>query len=215
MPTSLEAIRQKLKQRILVLDSAFDRHLIEPVVVQRVDKFALQEGYVSALWQTWCSFCRDLLICSAQGAVTRAGNTTTSPFFGRSEMENAFVAKQLSQNNHVNAIRPLVGSHQEHTWGDLSKMNLVASGIGCSNSGEIFSGLSACLRIEDLQLCRNASAHISRSTIHGVRTARVRYQDTAFRHPTDMMMWVDPNSSDFLWKSWIDEIDLASELSIL
>lgn len=213
MPTSLDAIRLKLKRRLLVLDCGFDRHLIEPVLVQRVDKYALQEGYVSALWQTWCNFCRELLIHSTQGAVTRSGVATTSPHAALSDMEVAYVAKRLSNSNSVNAIRPLVGNHQEHTWGDLSKLNLVATGIGCSNASSILNGLSACLRIEDLQLCRNASAHVSRTTIQNVRASMVRYQNTFFRHPSDMMIWVDPSSSDFLWKSWVDEIDLASELA--
>ncbi len=215
MPTSLDVIQKKLNRRLSVLDSGFDRHLIEPVAVQRVDKFALQEGYVSALWQAWCGFCRELLIQSAQGSITRSGIVTTSPHSGLGEMEIAYVAKRLSNNVAVNRIRPLTGSHQEHTWGDLSKLNLVASRIGCSNSSSILSGFSACLRIENLQLCRNASAHISVATIQGVKASMVRYQNTNITHPSDMMTWVDPTSSDFLWKSWIDEIRLASEFAVL
>ncbi|MEQ3679888.1 hypothetical protein [Pseudophaeobacter sp.] len=214
MPTSLKTLRLKLQRRLLVLDRGFDRHLIDPVAVQRVDKYALQEGYVSALWQAWCSFCRELLIHSTQGAITASGVNATSPHSACGEMEIAYVAKRLSNRLSVNAIRPLVGGHQEHTWGDLSKLNLVASGIGCSNASSILSGLSACLRIEDLQLCRNASAHISKSTIQSVRASKVRYQNTSFRHPSDMMSWVDPVSSDFLWKSWMEEIELAADLAI-
>lgn len=214
MPTSLESIRLKLNRRLLVLDSGFDRHLIEPVAIQKMDKHALQEGYVSALWQAWCSFCRALLIHSTKGAMTSSGLPTTSPHSERGEMEIAYLAKRISNGDAINVIKPLVGNHQEHTWGDLSKLNLVASGLGCSNTSSILNGLSACLRIEDLQLCRNASAHISRSTIQRVRASRVRYQNTSFKHPSDMIIWVDPDSSDFLWKSWIDEIKLASEFAI-
>lgn len=213
MLTSLDTIRIKLKRRLSALDSGFDRHIIAPVVVQRVDKYALQEGYVSALWQAWCRFCRELIIHSVMGAMTRSGVATTSPHAGLGEMEIAYVAKSLASRKVVNAIRPLAGSHQEHTWGDLSNLNLVASGIGCSNATSILSGLSACLRIEDLQLCRNASAHISRTSIQSVKSSRVRYQNTILSHPSDMMIWVDPSSSDFLWKTWIDEINLAAEFA--
>jgi hypothetical protein len=214
MPILLESIRLKLQRRLLVLDSGFDRHLMAPVAVQKVDKYALQEGYASALWQAWSGFCRELLINSTQGTITRLGATTTSPHTALREMEIAYVAKKLSYGQPVNTITALDGSHQEHTWGDLKKLQLVASGIGCSNANTILTGLSACLRIEDLQLCRNASAHISRSTIQGVRESRVRYQNTKFKHPSDMIFWVDPTTSDFLWKSWVDEMNLAAEFFV-
>lgn len=214
MPISLESIQLKLQQRLRVLDSAFERQLIDQIAKYRVDKFAIQEGYISSLWQIWCKFSRDLFINSAQGAITQTGAVTTSPHAALGEMEIAFVAKKLSNRETINHIRPLQGSHQEHTWGDLSKMNLVATGIGCSNSPTILTALSACLRIEDLQLCRNASAHINNSTLQSVRASKVRYNDTKLRHPSDMIYWTDPTSNDFLWKSWIYEIELAAQFAI-
>lgn len=214
MPLLLDVLRNKLQSRLNALDNGFDRHVVSPVAVRHVDKFALQEGYVSALWQAWCSFCRELIIHSSRGAITSSGVGTTSPHNALGEMEIAYIAKQLSNNAPITTIRPLAGSHQEHTWGDLSKVNLVASTIGCSNHASILTGLSACVRIQDLQLCRNACAHISRSTLQGVKAAKVRYLDNSFKHPSDMIFWVDPSNLDFLWKSWIDEIKLASDFAI-
>ena len=215
MTISLKSVQLKLRCRLRTLDSAFERQLLDPVAKHRVDRFAIQEGYISALWQAWCAFCRELLICSVQGATTKSGNITTSPHAALDEMEIAFVAKQLSNNGQINQIRSLTGNHQEHTWGDLSKMHLVVSSIGCSNANLILTALSVCLRVKDLQLCRNASAHISKSTLREVRASRIRYLDTKLRHPSDMMYWVDPENKDFLWKSWIEELDIASEFAIL
>ncbi|WPZ28510.1 hypothetical protein T8A63_12815 [Sulfitobacter sp. OXR-159] len=214
MPISLELIQQKLNCRISTLDSGFDRHVVKRSHTRRLDRFALQEGYVSALWQAWCAFCRELLICSAQGATTARGAVIASPYTVHSEMEIAFIARQLANGNVVRTIRPLLGSHQEHTWGDLGKLNSVVSGLGCGNAPQVLTALSACLRIEDLQLCRNASAHIGKSTIQEIKKARVRYLDTRMQHPSDMMYWVDPGSSHFLWKSWIEEIELSSQLAV-
>lgn len=214
MPISLDVLRNKLLRRLNVLDNGFDRHVVSPVAVRQIDKFALQEGYVSALWQAWCIFCRELIIHSSRGAITSSGLYTTSPHVALGEMEVAYLAKQLSNSQPIRSIRPLAGSHQEHTWGDLSKVNLVASNIGCSNHASILTGLSACVRIQDLQLCRNASAHISKSTLQDVKAAKVRYLDNSFKHPSDMICWVDPSNSDFLWKSWIDEIKLASYFAV-
>lgn len=189
------------------------RHLVTPLVSSRIDTFAIQEGYVSSLWQAWCAFCRHLAIFSAQGAITKAQATTTSPFAALGEMEVAFVAKKLAKNQPIGNVRALAGSHDEPTWGDLTKINSIFAGLGTSNSATLLTGFSACLRLQDLQLCRNASAHISRSTLYDVRAAKVRYLQTELRHPSDMMFWVDPQTNDFLWKSWIEEMELAADFA--
>ncbi|WP_300584174.1 hypothetical protein, partial [Marivita sp.] len=54
---------------------------------------------------------------------------------------------------------------------------------------------------------------LSKSTIQLVRASRVRYLNSSFKHPSDMMIWIDPNNSDFLWKSWGDEIKLAADFA--
>lgn len=213
MSISLERTRLKFECRLSTLDSAFDRYVIEPVAVSRVDRSALQEGFVSSLWQSWCYFCRELLIRSTQGAITTSGAATTSAYAAHSEMEIAYIAGRFARKESLGQVRALAGNHREHTWGDLAKLNNVLVAIGCSNAPTIQSGLSACLRIKDLQTCRNASAHISNSTIRNVRLSRVRYTNTSFFHPSDMVLWVDPSSSDFLWKSWVDEMRIVAEFS--
>jgi hypothetical protein len=214
MPTSLESIQQTLNRRLRVLDAGFERQLLNSDVKFRLDKSAIQEGYISALWQAWCNFCRELMIASVQGATTKSGVDTTCTHAALGEMEIAYVAKQLSNQHAVTTVRPLSGSHQEHTWGDVGKMNYVLGGIGCSNAPVIITAFSACRRIDDLQLCRNASAHICKSTIFNIRDCKVRYLDTKLRHPSDMMYWTDPDSNDFLWKSWVEEMELVAEFAI-
>ncbi|WP_157950416.1 hypothetical protein [Pannonibacter carbonis] len=214
MPTSLEITQKKFHSRVRTLDAGFDRHVYSSKLTYRLDKLALQEGYISSLWQVWCKFCRDLLVQSAQGAITKAGNLTTSPYVGRQEMEIAYIAQRLSKGEQIKKIHSLSGSHLEHTWGDVVKMHLVTSSIGCSNDKVILSALSVCQRIKDLQICRNSSAHINATTLQAIRGTRVRYLDSKFHHPTDMMYWTDPNTRDFLWKSWIDEMEIFSMISI-
>lgn len=215
MTISLEVVQLKLVRRLKHLDRGFERQLLAPKLDHLMDRFALQEGYVSALWQAWCSFCRELLVGSSLGARTAGGTVTTSPHSARHEMEIAFIAKQLSKQRNITTITQLQGSHQEHTWGALDKLNLVVPNIGCSNSSTISSAMSVCLRIADLQICRNASAHITKTSFQLIQTSKVRYMDTKLMHPSDMMYWVDPSTDDFLWKSWIEEMELASSFAIV
>lgn len=213
MPILLDAIRRRLASRISTLDHAFDRHAVNGVQ-RRTDRSAMQEGLVSALWQAWCAFCRDTVLASALGATTSQGTQVTSPYVGRTEMEICYIARQLAQKHSVSTIKSLGGRHLEPTWGDLNRLNLILAGIAFSNQAQLLSSFGAALALQDLQLCRNASAHLNKETIAGVGAARVKYQNTKFVHPSDAVFWVDPQTKDYLWKSWIDEITIISQLAI-
>lgn len=214
MPIPLSVPQKKLAARINSLDKAFERHILEPKMTRRVDRFALQEGLISALWQSWGWFCRQATINSALGAFTRAGVLTTSSHTHLNEMQVAYICKQLARGTSTNTVRTLSGSHQEPTWGHPQKITLIAVGLATSNGATLAGAFSGCSAIVDLHICRNASAHLGSDTLNAVRTARVRYNHTDMNHPSDMMKWIDPVSKDFLWKEWVDEILLISELCI-
>jgi hypothetical protein len=213
MPTLLDANRRRLTSRISTLDLVFERHAIEGVR-KRLDRSALQEGLVSALWQSWCAFCRDTVLSSALGATTSQGVSVTSPYVGRSEMEVCYVARELAAKRRIATVKTLGGSYLEPTWGDLTKLNLILSGIACSNQNQLLTAFGAALALQDLQLCRNASAHLNKDNISVITAARVKYQHTKFIHPSDVVFWVDPQTKDYLWKTWIEEITIVSELAV-
>src|SRR3546814_6163414 len=85
MATSLDATYCKLRSRLRVLDSAFERHLFVPSKTRRIDRFALQEGLISGLWQSWCAFCLSTVIGSARGTISGSGQNITSPYAGSSD----------------------------------------------------------------------------------------------------------------------------------
>lgn len=215
MPTSLENIRKKFVRRLEVADGAFERHVIDTSLSLRFDCYALQEGLLSHLWQSWNLFCRDIVISSALGANTNAGILTTSPYSGLTEPEVAFVSQQLSRNHAIGTIRPLSGRHFEPTWGDSQKINRISVGIAASNSSSLASAFGGILLISDLQKCRNACAHLNSESLALVANARVRYDDTSLRHPSEMMFWSDPATNDFAWKSWIDEMMLIAGYAVV
>lgn len=214
MAILLERVRTELLIRLRHLDDAVTRHLISPAVSRRIDRSAIQEGYISAVWQTWSAFCRRLFIESARGGITSSGTVITSPYHANSEMEIAFVALRLSHNEPIKRLIPLKGSHLEPSWGDVGKAQLIAAGLGTSNANTIASALSASIRLNDLQLCRNASAHLSASLLADIRSRKVRYLDTTIMHPSDMAFWVDPTTKDFLWRSWLEEMEIISDYAI-
>lgn len=209
MTILLSSVQGRLLRRIGRLDAAFDRE-VSGGHIRRLERSAFQEGLVSALWQSWCGFCREVLIGSARAAQSASGAAVTSPYAAHDEMEIAYIAKQIASARNIGTIRALAGQHQEPTWGDPSKLTLISAGLGTTNSSQLVSGFGSISKISDLQLCRNASAHIGSDTLSAVSGARVRYSNTRFRHPSDLMYWVDPHTGGFLWKSWIDEIEFVS-----
>lgn len=215
MPISLEGIQKHFLQRLKIADGAFERHVVDTPLTYRFDCYAFQEGLLSNLWQSWNLFCRDILIASAQGANTLAGVPTASPYTGRPEAEISYVSTKLSKNQSIGRIQPLAGRHLEPTWGDAVKLNRISVGIDASNSGSLASAFSGVKLISDLQKCRNACAHLNSETVALVVGTRVRYDDTSFRHPSQMMFWSDPVTRDFAWKAWIDEMVLVSEFAVL
>lgn len=215
MQISLEAIRTRFLRRIERIDRAFNRHLIEPKFSLQIDRSALQEGLVSHLWQYWCMFCRDAVVASAQGALTSGGATTTSPYAGLTESEIAYISRKLSRNEPVGKIVSLAGSHLEPTWGDTKKLNLILSGVDSSNKPSLLTAFGIATSIADLQTCRNACAHLNVENLQKIKEARVRYNETSFRHPSELMFWVVPTTSDFVWRSWVDEMEVISEFAIV
>jgi len=214
MPISLDDIRKKFFQRLNTADRAFERHVVDPSLSYRFDRYSLQEGLLSNLWQSWNLFCRDTLIASAQGAITSAGVLTTSPYVGLTEPEIAFVSQRLSRNEPVGIIRPLSGRHLEPTWGDPVKINRISVGISASNSSSLASAFGGLILVSDLQICRNACAHLNLDSLALVSAARVRYSDTSLRHPSEMMFWSDPSTKDFVWNSWVDEMMMIAGFAV-
>ena len=214
MSIILEQIRNKLCLRIRLLDKVFDRRLISPISKRRIERYAFQEGMVSALWQAWCAFCRSVLIASASGALSKSGSQITSPYSNLTEMQISYVLRQLAYRNNVAVGASLKGMYQEPVWGDLDKLNLMATGLKSTNSHILTAAFGIGLKLKDLQLCRNASAHVNRDLIREINRARVRYGGSNINHPSDLIFWVDTATSDFVWKTWIDEILAMSDHAI-
>lgn len=180
----------------------------------RNDKYALQEGLISHLWQYWCIFCRDVVMSSAKGAMTSAGLSTTSAHAALSELEMAYVATKFSRNEKVGNIVGLAGQHLEPTWGDVSKLNRILTGMAPSNAQTLLMAFGLANTISDLQLCRNTCAHMNRENVSKVNAARVRYSQTGFSHPSEVMFWVVPASKDFAWRTWVEEMEIIAGLAV-
>lgn len=213
MPLSLASLETRLNARLNTLDSAFERSLVNRTSARRSDRSFLQEGLVSTLWQAWCFSVRGLIMASVRGATTKTGTPTTSPHAALLDTELAYIASRAAKGHPIGTIKPLTGSHLEPTWGDLNKVGLIAIGYGLSNGPHLATTLASPSSVVDLQICRNACAHLNADRIADVQAARTRYSSTSYMHPSEMMFWIEPASSDFLWRTWTEEMRIAFGLA--
>lgn len=212
-PPSLANLEKRLFARLNTLDSAFNRSLFVRSSARRSDRSFLQEGLVSSLWQTWCWAVRTLIIQSVRGANTKQGGLTMSPYANLQENQLTYIASRRVKNQEIGTVKSL-GSHLEPTWGDLNKIGVIAMAYGLSNGSQLASALASPSSVVDLQTCRNACAHLNSDRLKDVTSAKTRYSETKFMHPSDMMFWVEPTSGDFLWRAWTGDIRLAYGLAV-
>lgn len=213
MTISFDRELSKLKARLAVLDSAFERNLLITNPNKCADRYALQEGLMSSLWQAWCIYCRNILFGSITDGMTTSGIRVSSPYSHLSDRELVFLAQKASQGYNLStAIIRTAPPYFEMTWGDVLKLNPIVNAFNPSNTANLLTSLGAVSLLLDLQKFRNANAHITTFTIGEVKSAQVRYTHTKFRHPSDTMFWIDPQTNDYLWKSWVEEIDLIADV---
>lgn len=211
MTISFEEALIKMNTRLRKLDKSFERNLLSDEKGKCIDRYSLQEGLISSLWQTWCFFCREIFIGSIKGGVNISGTVVSSPYNLHTEREIIYIAGRFSQgatNTNGMTIKS-AAAHSELTWGDAIKLNPIMSSFNPTNINTILSGLGGINLLLDLQKFRNANAHITAFTINDVKNAQIRYSETKFRHPSDTMFWVDPSTKDYLWKSWIEEMEIT------
>ncbi|MEU7827364.1 hypothetical protein, partial [Catellatospora sp. NPDC049133] len=167
-----------------------------------------------AMWQSWGAFCKTLLFGSIRGGETIHGQHIIMPRYSTlNDGELLYVVKTLSLNQTVTQIKSLK-PHNELTWGDVDKLGLVFSLLNTPNAQNVSIAVASSILIKDLQSVRNANAHITPHTISSINSAKVRYSNTKYRHPSDVMFWVEQKTHDFLWKSWVDEMKLLASVMI-
>ena len=187
---------------------------IQGRTARRIDRFARNEGLVSALWQAWNHFSRSAVLFSAQGTVTSTGTRTNSLYSHLSERELLYVCRAAAHGQRVTQIRPLIGSHLEPTWGDAKKINNIVSAIQPSNEASLITGFGLRSLSLDLQVVRNACAHVSTDQVAKISRMRTKYANTRFSHPSDVLFWTEPLTGNEAWRVWIDEL-LASATRVI
>jgi hypothetical protein len=212
MPRTLDDHYHRLIGRLSRAEAGFTRFVIT-TPQHHYDRLFALEGLISTTWQAWSGFCRDLLISSAIGTVTRSGihlaNSVTPPTSERvsyiAVKDPATTLKPASTNSFL---------WKEPTWGDVAKASSIATRTNPKNLATLLSAFGAVTRGPmHLQKVRNATAHLNYQSFAEVRALSVFYNANPIRHPALACLWVDPGTRDFAFLAWLDEMRIVADLA--
>ena len=214
MQVLLDSCRKRFCARIKIVASALRRSSLSRGAKRRIDRYSQNEGLVSSLWQMWSSFSRSAVLLSAGGAITASGDLTTSAFAHLQESQLLFVCRAAAFGQPVTSIRSLRGSYLEPSWGDAQKINRIVNRIRPTNANNLLTGFGLRSTSVDLQVVRNACAHMSSDNLEKIRQLQTRYADTRFSHPSDALFWTDPITGFEAWEVWIDELAASASAAV-
>jgi len=197
-----------------MLDEHFNRDIINRVSRRRLHRNTIGEGIISSLWQSWCYFCRSVIINSTSGTITNSGVDVSSPFTYLNERQIITLSLKFCRGERIPQNINMANGWVDLAWGDIEKLHLIISGINMSNKDNLLSSFSMMNHLKVLQKSRNACAHICAHTIEQIKNVRVFYNDNFFMHPSEVMLWTVPINGEFLWKAWVAEMDLISSLVV-
>ena len=206
--------KNDLDIRIKRLNYLFDREILPNKNKKRVYKNAICEGAISSLWQTWCFFCRSVVVNSIKGFTDDSGIQVTSPYSNLNEGQIISLSLKFCRGEKIPANITSANGWVDLAWGDPMKLNKIINGAGMTNKENLLSSFGAINHLRSLQVSRNACSHISKYTINQMSDLKVFYNGNYTMHPCDVMFWIDPDTEQYLWKSWIDEMDIISSLAI-
>lgn len=204
--TSLSYFPLKLDRRLSVLENAHRRLSLRRHKIRKIDRFSAQVGLVSTLWQVWNDASRSIILSSVKGSISANGSEVSSDYSTFSTGQIRFAAMKFARNEKVDQLREIAGDHVEPTWGDLDKANRIVSQLKPTNSNQLLSAFGSMNFVKDLQITRNACAHISFDRAQEIYRLGVRYDGDRPLHPSDVIYLIDPDTSDFSWYSWTEEM---------
>lgn len=207
---SIEVIASALERRI----HRISLYMEQARPQNRFERVLHQSSAISHLWQAWVLHNRTIVVSCLAGNLAIKGKVLSSPLHHLSESELLYHAQQYSEGKQPKAGKTIKSHLSEPNWGDRDKILNICSGAGFEDSSYITACFGLAERITDLQLCRNTCAHLTKSQIFEFNSSRVRYSENYFMHPSDMMNWVDPDTSQKLWDSWCGEMKTIAELLV-
>lgn len=197
-----------------------EKHFREVLLsIDRNDKFKRQyllEGILSSVWQSYCTFVRQVTIYSSLGCKTAGGVNHPPSVVPAIWQRASYIAMRTSKGASVVPAALNGQLIKEPTWGDSSKILDIINALSPGNGGTLKSHLAGGLTgPKHCQQVRNACAHNNHQTKAELKTLAPFYIASAVVHPTDVMTWRNPQNQEFAFLSWTDDMKIIAQGAVL
>ncbi len=198
--------------------------------------FLYMSGIVNFIWQIWGSFFRTFWLTHLLGGRNYDGTIIPPKFLGKSEEEILyFVNYLLKRNVPISIPKRKLFRHQEPTWGDIDKINTIASKFKQVTTTQINSFCSTVNQADiqkltkdinnigntvldvlsvlgnspkHLQIVRNSSIHFNEEPNKEVMSLVPYYRIKAMdlNYPTDIIFAQKLDTGKEAIKVWLEEM---------
>lgn len=204
---SLQTLFRRVERRLQISETFFDGVRFDLKQRSALENGALLEGLVSMTWQTWCLFCRQLVMASGSGCVTGSGTVLTASVSPPNWERISYIAQCVKSNANPTAGKINTVLRHEPTWGNTDSLIDIITVVDPPNKSQLLSAFGPVTRGPNhLQTVRNATAHLNHQTFGEVKKLIPYYQGLSLRHPIDLTLWIEPYSGDFAFAAWLDEM---------
>ena len=167
---------------------------------------------LSDIWQRWCQFCREVIISSCSGTVTRAGVRVPARAAVNDWKRIAYEANQARFGRRLDPHRVVSAMRQEPTWGDQNTLLTVLPVLSPSNLPTLQAGFGLPVYgPKHIQCVRNACAHTNSETVSEVRRLFPYYYRGSFSHPIDILWWTEQHTAAPAIFFWISELETLAD----
>ena len=180
-----------------------------------LEQVAFLDGLLSYTWQAWCRFCRDLVVSSCLGARLKSGAALPVCVAPATPERISHIAVQVRNKRPSVAGRENNILRVEPTWGDVSLLTRIVSELKPGNELQLVAAFGGITRGPiHLQLVRNATAHLNQQTFNEVRQLGVFYLASPIRFPCESVFWIDANTTDSAFQTWIDDMTFVAASAV-
>lgn len=167
-------------------------------------------GLLNHLWQAWCRFWRYYWLTYIQGGRDAGGSVIQGAFPRTSEPQAIYQMLVLAGKRRAGTSGAISSSHQEATWGDVQRIQDIASGLisaypslSCVLSAASLHGQD----IAHLQIIRNSQIHPSQSGQRNTLALAPHYLVRShYFTPNELIYSREIRSGRVAFAHWIDSI---------
>lgn len=166
------------------------------------------EGWLSELWQTWCHFCRRVVMASCTGCDATSGASVVATH------ATQYHASHIAARQRRGVAPAVVGTNTvlrlEPTWGHVDKLLEVLQALAPANYSGLTAAFGTVPDVEHVRLIRNAAAHTNPETMAAVLAFQSAYMATPIHHPLHALGWIDRATGKTLAQARIDDMRIAA-----